>query len=341
MADIKLKDLLSEGKSSKVNEIQLNESAAAALNVAIASAMIIAAPLAITGAHYVKGLVNDIRDHYAGKKIDMDAFIKKTAEATTELDDAQRQSIAHDISRMAIHMDEKSYKDASWYMGAIDDRVKEMNDRNNSDYSTGLFKDAWLARQEDKKKNPEKYKPAPEKVAANVEKYKDAVASEREINSLQKDKRLRGVMVKNPVSGKEMDIQHALDMDNSSWFPAALDKARELTGTKPTTQKPQQPKAEKDPADTNRDAKLQQLAKLQQQKAQQDKQKAATGGASANQQKAAPTQQPNAQPAQDISKLKVKNPETGNDISVKAALTYDKNHPVYKAAQQIIARNRK
>jgi len=123
---------------------------------------------------------------------------------------------------------------------------------------------------------------------------------------------------------------------------SSLKRTSSLPKSKSDTNKPQQPKAEKDPADTNRDAKLQQLAKLQQQKAQQDKQKAATGGASANQQKVAPTQQqPNAQPAQDTSKLKVKNPETGNDISVKAALTYDKNHPVYKAAQQIIARNRK
>jgi hypothetical protein len=103
-----------------------------------------------------------------------------------------------------------------------------------------------------------------------------------------------------------------------------------------------QPKAGQDPADTNRNAKLQQLAKLQQQKAQQDKQKVAGGGDSVTKTKVAPTQQqPNAQPAQDISKLKVKNPETGNDISVKAALTYDKTHPVYKAAQAIVAKNTK
>jgi len=301
MANIKLTSLLKEEKKQKVDEIQLNESPAAALSVAIASAMIIAAPLAITGAHYVKGLINDIRDHYAGKKIDMDAFIKKTAEATTELDDAQRQSIANDISRMAIHMDEKSYKDASWYMGAIDDSVKEMNDRNNSDYSTGLFKDAWLARQEDKKKNPEKYKPAPEKVAANVEKYKDAVASEREINSLQKDKRLRGVMVKNPVSGKEMDIQNALDWDNTNWYQAALDKARELTGTKPTTQNTQQPKAE--PKQQSQQAPTKQAGNV------------------------------------DLDQ-KIKNPETDNDISLKSALAYDKDSAVYKAAVQKIQKDK-
>ena len=303
MANIKLTSLLKQEKKQKVDEIQLNESPAAALSVAIASAMIIAAPLAITGAHYVKGLINDIRDHYAGKKIDMDAFIKKTAEATTELDDAQRQSIANDISRMAIHMDEKSYKDASWYMDAIDDRVKEMNDRNNSDYNTGLFKDAWLARQEDKKKNPEKYKPAPEKVAANVQKYKDTVASEREINSLKNDKRLRGVMVKNPVSGKEMDIQHALDLydDNSSWFAPAIDKARELTGTKPTTQNTQQPKAE--PKQQSQQTPTKQAGNV------------------------------------DLDQT-IKNPETDNDISLKSALGYNKDSAVYKAAVQKIQKDK-
>jgi hypothetical protein len=92
-----------------------------------------------------------------------------------------------------------------------------------------------------------------------------------------------------------------------------------------------QSKAEKDPADTNRNAKLQQLAKLQKVKADQDTQKRNSGGASANQPKV----------GQDISKLKVKNPETDNDISVKAALGYDKTHPAYKAAQQIIAKNKK
>jgi len=89
-------------------------------------------------------------------------------------------------------------------------------------------------------------------------------------------------------------------------------------------------KQNNDDVDTNRDAKLQQLAKLQKVKANQDTQKR-NGGASATQPKV----------GQDISKLKVKNPETGNDISVKAALGYDKTHPAYKAAQQIIAKNKK
>lgn len=77
------------------------------------------------------------------------------------------------------------------------------------------------------------------------------------------------------------------------------------------------------------------------------------GGASVNQGKVAPTQQqPKETPKQqtqqaptkqtgnvDLDK-KIKNPETDNDISLKSALGYDKYSAVYKAAVQVMQKDK-
>lgn len=42
----------------------------------------------------------------------------------------------------------------------------------------------------------------------------------------------------------------------------------------------------------------------------------------------------------DMLKKTIKNPKTGNQVKISTALQYDKNHPVYKLAQQMIHSNK-
>jgi len=340
MANIKLKDLLSEGNIQKINEEQLNEfggilEAGTIVAAITAGSLVLGAMAGVSAAGgqlfpSIKDITQSIGNHFAGKKVNIDDLAYNTAAVSANLPSSKKAWISKNLADIASQKDQKHYAAAGAYMRQLDDYIK----RNNPNYDSekGSYVDDWnkYEKEQEKKygkdiapnrKDDEetwwKKSEARKKVDAekNGEEYKEPTHNPYQV----------GPKVSKTQKDKNDKINYP-DLSTYNQYKKNIQKRTDK---------------EKDSADTNRDAKLQQLAKLQQQKAQQDKQKAATGGASANQQKVASTQQPSAQPAQDISKLKVKNPETGNDISVKAALTYDKNHPVYKAAQAIIAKNNK